>query len=121
MSRQTTSASAAPDQAVSTMARSSRRFGAKMPGVSTKTTCDEPCMAMPRMIAPRRLYLVADYRHLGADQAVEKRRLAGVGSTDQRHEAGASWGVDGRGGIIGHRVSLSGGGRVAKIMSFLFN
>ncbi len=31
---------AAPAQAAATMARSSRRFGAKMPGVSTKMSCD---------------------------------------------------------------------------------
>ena len=30
------------------MARSSRRFGAKMPGVSTKMICAAPSMAMPR-------------------------------------------------------------------------
>src|SRR4051794_31976011 len=46
--KQTTSASAAPPQAVVTMARSSRRRGRKMPGVSTKISCDAPAMAMPR-------------------------------------------------------------------------
>ena len=35
----------------STMARSSRRLGAKMPGVSTKMSCDSPSIAMPRMSA----------------------------------------------------------------------
>src|SRR4051812_48601187 len=44
----TTSASPAPPQAEVTMARSSRRFGAKMPGVSTKMICDGPSSAMPR-------------------------------------------------------------------------
>ncbi len=33
------------------MARSSRRRGEKMPGVSTKMSCASPSMAMPRMIA----------------------------------------------------------------------
>jgi len=45
------SASLAPPQAVSTMARSSRRFGRKMPGVSTKMICEAPSIAMPRMMA----------------------------------------------------------------------
>ncbi len=42
------SASCAPAQAVVTMARSSRRFGAKMPGVSTKMSCAPFSIAMPR-------------------------------------------------------------------------
>src|SRR5689334_25388974 len=33
------------------MARSSRRFGAKMPGVSTRITCALPSMTMPRISA----------------------------------------------------------------------
>jgi hypothetical protein len=45
------SASLAPPQAVVTMARSSRRRGLKMPGVSMKTICALPWIAMPRMIA----------------------------------------------------------------------
>ena len=48
----------------------------------------------------RRLHLVRDDRHLGADQPVDQRRLAGVGRADQRDEAGA-----GRGGA-GGRSSL---------------
>src|ERR1700744_2334736 len=48
---QTRSASCAPLQAVDTMARSSRRFGAKMPGVSTRMICDFPSIAMPRISA----------------------------------------------------------------------
>ena len=43
------SASRAPPQAVPTMARSSRRRGAKMPGVSTRMSCAGPSRAMPRM------------------------------------------------------------------------
>src|SRR5215471_7838683 len=50
-STQTRSASCAPLQAVETMARSSRRFGAKMPGVSTRITCALPAIAMPRISA----------------------------------------------------------------------
>ena len=45
----TTSASAAPPQAAFTMARSSRRRGRNSPGVSTKTSCASPSMAMPRI------------------------------------------------------------------------
>src|SRR5262249_49141539 len=37
--------------AVVTMARSSRRRGAKMPGVSMKTSCERPSTAMPRTSA----------------------------------------------------------------------
>src|SRR5215831_4162929 len=44
----TRSASCAPVQAEVTMARSSRRRGAKMPGVSTNTSCALPSIAMPR-------------------------------------------------------------------------
>ncbi len=44
----TASASPPAPQAACTMARSSRRFGAKMPGVSTKTTWAGPWIAMPR-------------------------------------------------------------------------
>ena len=49
--RQTRSASCAPPQAVVTMARSSRRFGAKMPGVSMSTSCACPTIAIPRRSA----------------------------------------------------------------------
>src|SRR5206468_8280650 len=43
--------SCAPVHAVSTMARSSRRFGAKMPGVSTKTNWALFSTRMPRISA----------------------------------------------------------------------
>src|SRR6201987_5922682 len=46
-STQTRSASCAPLQAVDTMARSSRRFGAKMPGVSTRMICASFSITMP--------------------------------------------------------------------------
>src|SRR4051812_40100019 len=50
-STQTRSASCAPVHAVMTMARSSRRFGAKIPGVSTSTICALPSTTMPRISA----------------------------------------------------------------------
>src|SRR5215468_10986445 len=50
-STQTRSASCAPVQAVMTMARSSRRFGAKIPGVSTRMICALPSTTMPRISA----------------------------------------------------------------------
>ena len=49
ISSTTTSASAAPPQAALTIARSSRRRGRNRPGVSTKTSCAAPSMAMPRI------------------------------------------------------------------------
>src|SRR6476469_213923 len=48
---QTRSASWAPDHAVETMARSSRRLGVKMPGVSTRMICALFSIAMPRISA----------------------------------------------------------------------
>src|ERR1700742_510245 len=48
---QTRSASCAPLHAVDTMARSSRRFGAKMPGVSTRMICAWFSTTMPRIRA----------------------------------------------------------------------
>src|ERR1700744_5195500 len=50
-STQTRSASWAPLQAVETMARSSRRFGAKMPGVSTRMIWALSSITMPRISA----------------------------------------------------------------------
>src|SRR5579883_1251703 len=50
-STQTRSASWAPLQAVDTMARSSRRLGEKMPGVSTRMIWEWPSMTMPRISA----------------------------------------------------------------------
>src|SRR4029077_10253693 len=51
ISSTTMSASCAPLQAVATIARSSLRRGAKMPGVSMNTSCAFPCMAIPRTSA----------------------------------------------------------------------
>src|SRR5437870_10950719 len=50
-STQTRSASWAPLQAVETMARSSLRFGEKMPGVSTRMICALSSITMPRISA----------------------------------------------------------------------
>jgi hypothetical protein len=45
--RTTRSASAAPAQAAATIARSSRRRGSKIPGVSTRISCASPTIAIP--------------------------------------------------------------------------
>ena len=50
-STQTRSASCAPLHAVDTIARSSRRFGEKIPGVSTKMICALFSITMPRISA----------------------------------------------------------------------
>src|SRR3979490_3217768 len=92
-STQTRSASWAPLHAVDTMARSSRRFGRKMPGVSTRMIWALLSMTMPRISAgaqpPRRLHLARHDRDLGADQRVDQRGFADIGSADQRDEAAA--------------------------------
>jgi hypothetical protein len=64
------------------MARSSRRFGKKMPGVSTNMIC-----ALFSMTMPRGLHLAGYNRDLGADQSVDQRGLADIGRTDQRDES----------------------------------
>src|SRR5579859_942708 len=51
ISTQTRSASCAPLQAVDTMARSSRRLGKKIPGVSTRIICARFSITMPRISA----------------------------------------------------------------------
>ena len=83
------SASPAPDQAAATIARSSRRRGAKMPGVSTKMICVWPSIAMPM----RRLRVVCalgvTIASLLPDEAVEQGRLAGIRRPDQRDEPAA--------------------------------
>ena len=89
ISTPTRSASCAPPQAVVTMARSSRRFGAKD---ARRVDEDELRVALDRDAADQRargLHLVRDDRDLGADQRVDQRRLAGIGRADQRDEAAA--------------------------------
>src|SRR5438132_2856646 len=91
-STQTRSASCAPVQAVLTMARSSRRFGAKMPGVSTRMICALPSTTMPRISArvvctlretietfsPTSALTSVDFPTLGAPiRATKPQRVAG--------------------------------------------
>src|SRR5262249_5909170 len=78
-------------QAVATMARSSRRRGAKMPGVSMNTSWAEPAMAMPRSsarvvctlcvtiatLAPTRALTSVDFPTLGAPINATKPQRAG--------------------------------------------
>ena len=96
------SASCAPPQAVATMARSSRRCGAKMPGVSTKMICAAPSIAMPRTsarvvctlcvtietLAPTSALTSVDLPALGAPiSATKPQRVAsacGAGSAIER-------------------------------------
>src|SRR5262245_9168890 len=95
-STQTRSASWAPVQAVVTMARSSRRFGAKMPGVSTKMSCALPASAMPRTsarvvctlgvtiatLAPVSALVSVDLPALGAPiSAMKPQRVAPAGGS----------------------------------------
>ena len=76
------------------MARSSRRLGAKMPGVSTKMSCALPSSAMPRMSArvvctlretmvtlePTSALSKVDLPALGAPiSATKPQRVSGVG------------------------------------------
>ena len=85
------SASAAPLQAAATIARSSRRRGAKMPGVSTKTSCAGPIDGDAEQPAAGRLHLGRDDRQLLPDELVEQRRFAGIGRADQRDIAAAAF------------------------------
>ena len=101
----TTSASPAPPQAASTMARSSRRRGAKMPGVSMNTSWLAPSMAMPRTGMRVVCTLWLTMRDLGADQRVDQRRLAGVGRADDGDEAAAGLGVGAGRHAVAHRPS----------------
>ena len=90
----TRSASPAPPQAASTMARSSRRRGAKMPGVSMKTSWLVPSVAMPRTgmrvvctlrltmdtLAPTSALTSVDLPALGAPMtAMKPQRVSGAG------------------------------------------
>jgi hypothetical protein len=82
----TMSASPAPPQAASTMARSRRRRGAKIPGVSMNTSWLAPSMAMPRSgmrvvctlwltietLAPTRALTSVDLPALGAPMTAMK-------------------------------------------------
>src|SRR5712692_1773442 len=87
------SASCATPHAVVTMARSSRRRGAKMPGVSMNTSCAGPSIAMPRTSArvvctlwltietlvPTSALMSVDLPALGAPiSAMKPQRVAGA-------------------------------------------
>ena len=92
-----------------TMAVSSRRFGAKMPGVSTNMiwVCahDRDADHAPA----GGLHLGRDDRDLGADQAVEQGRLADVGRADDGDEARA-----GRAAGSAHRRVLADAAAAAR-------
>ena len=84
------------------MARSSRRRGAKIPGVSMNTSW---ACAFHRDAAQQRargLHLGRDDRDLAADQRVDQRRFAGIGRADQRDEAAARAGFA-VAGVVSHR------------------
>ncbi len=89
--RATTSASAAPPHAVVTIARSSRRFGRKMPGVSTKTICASLLlwMTMPRTSARVVCTLCVTIESFEPTTALRKRGFARIRRADQRDEPGA--------------------------------
>src|SRR6185312_14216338 len=87
-----------PPHAVVTMARSSRRRGEKMPGVSTKISCEEPSTAMPRINArvvctlrdtivtlePTRALTSVDLPTLGAPISATKPQRVAVGAASSR-------------------------------------
>ena len=89
------SASPAPPQAASTMARSRRRRGAKIPGVSMNTSWLAPSTAMPRTgirvvctlrltmltLAPTRVLTSVDLPAFGAPMtAMKPQRVSGAGA-----------------------------------------
>ena len=71
------------------MARSRRRRGLKMPGVSTSTIWASPSMATPRTGKRVVWTFWVTMETLCADQTVDQGRLAGVGRADHGDEAGA--------------------------------
>ena len=87
--RQTASASPAPPHAEVTIARSRRRFGAKMPGVSTKMICAAPSIAMPRTTVRVVWTLRETIETFDPTSAFEQRRLAGVRRADEGGKAAA--------------------------------
>ena len=89
ISTSTMSASLAPPQAVVTIARSSRRLRLEDAGRVDEDDLRVVVDGDAAHDGARRLHLVGDDRHLGADQLVDQRRLAGIGRADQGDEAGA--------------------------------
>src|SRR2546429_3961862 len=93
-STQTRSASRAPLHAVDTIARSSRRFGEKIPGVSTKMICALFSITMPRIrarvvctlretivtLAPTRALTSVDLPTLGAPISATKPQRVSAGT-----------------------------------------
>ncbi|MGY4461127.1 hypothetical protein ACVWYI_005087 [Bradyrhizobium sp. LB13.1] len=94
-STQTRSASCAPLQAVETIARSSRRFGRKMPGVSTRMICALFSITMPRIsarvvctlretivtLAPTSALTSVDFPTFGAPISATKPQLVAAGAS----------------------------------------
>src|SRR5258708_18410048 len=103
-STQTRSASCAPLQAVDTMARSSRRFGEKMPGVSTRMICAPFSITMPRISArvvctlretmvtlePTSALTSVDLPTLGAPISATKPQRVAAGTVDAASSRGSS-------------------------------
>ena len=87
--RSTASASSAPAQAALTMARSRRRRGLKMPGVSTNTIWVSPAHGDAAHRHARGLHLGGDDGDLGADQRIDQRGFAGIGRADDGGETAA--------------------------------
>ena len=83
------SASCAPPQAAATMARSSRRRGWKMPGVSTRMIWRAGVHHHRADAEARGLRLGRDDRHLAAGQRIHQRRLAGIRRADHGDQAAA--------------------------------
>ena len=83
------SASCAPPQAAATMARSSRRRGWKMPGVSTRMIWRAGVHHHGADAEARGLRLGRDDRHLAAGQRIHQRRLAGIRRADHGDQAAA--------------------------------
>src|SRR5215510_2142341 len=113
------SASKAPLQAASTMARSSRRRGTKMPGVSMNTSWLAPSTAMPRTgvrvvwtlrltmltLAPTSVLTRVDLPAFGAPMmAMKPQRVSGTGPTSLIGPSAYAFAGEG-----GHGCCLLGG------------
>src|SRR5580658_6090091 len=132
----TISASWVEPQAVATMARSSRRRGEKIPGVSTKISCAAPSMAMPRtrvrvvctlgvtmeILAPTSALASVDLPTLGAPISATnpQRVVSSAGAAWAPASAISPFGLDalarqhgGGGGLLGGTLGTAGafGGR----------
>src|SRR5258708_10487441 len=128
ISAPTMSASPAPVQAPATMARSSRRRGAKIPGVSMNTSWACACVAMPRSkarvvctlwetiatLAPTTALIRVDLPTLGAPISATnpQRRRAGSPRSPSTIEAFRRHPFadqhDGRGGLLGGALGAAG-------------